>query len=772
MCSKFGPPEEPTLTGNINDMTEGVAERLECEALNGFPTGDLRWYINDQEITEKDVFNTPNTYGRFDITSNITFNPTKDHNGIRLKCDVLHETLQSGEERSVVQIINVKYSPRDVFINQSPPNPVVENTLVTLRCTADANPVPDHFIWLKGEVEVGNNANVLKFPNINRNDEGQYKCKATNGIGSEGVSPVVMVTVHFVEFRSPENVILTKSIGDPVQEGERLELSCTSGGKPSPNTFYWFQDDMPLPNTNSSQLLLESINKEQAGIYKCEAENGVLENVQSNEVDVIVYYSPEITTEKTIDSIDEGKDASLECIGIGHPEPTLKWYTSEGIPINSGGKISIIETTLGSGQINGTLKMSLLNIRQVSRDDYGVYVCNASNGIGYDVHRINLTGLAKPFPPNDVRIVTGESETTALTVRWTSGHNGGVNQWFIIKYYKDEENEEELYSGTVKETSDVDYKYQINGLTSGIAYYIRVISGNMIGNNTSQESPRARGITLPVSPQELGVTMEYVQKAQTLSVGNLPEYSDESHCLQLQLHNGDKIWYNWMCVFENQDELNVPDGVVEVQATYCVESVCGDASKAKKIVPGDSPSNQTGLIIGSSVAGATLVLVIVALSVYLLRTSKTKTGGNTGKGSLELTSSNGANVGVSNPGITTGDAPLYAQVNKDQKKTVPLYAQVNKDQKKNVPVYAQVNKDQKKNDEDAYDDVENYKNQTNAREQGKKNESDGRTVSPEGLIYQTVEHIKSHPKDAPPIQTEESTDYAELNFKLMKDVKK
>ncbi|XP_072048954.1 uncharacterized protein [Amphiura filiformis] len=567
----YGPPEEPTLTGNVNDMTEGISERLECKALNGFPTGDLNWYINDQEITDKDVFNKPSTSSRYDIISNITFNPTKDHNGGRLKCDVLHETLQPGEERSVVQTIYVKYSPRNVFINQSPPNPVVENTPVTLRCTADANPVPDHFVWLKGEAEVGNDGNVLQFANINRNDEGQYKCKATNGIGNEGVSPVAMVTVHY----PPENVILTKSIEDPVQEGERLVLTCTSGGKPSPNTFYWFQNDMPLPNTNSNQLILESINKEQASVYKCEAENGVPENVQSNEVDVIVYYSPEITTEKTIHSIDEGKDASLECIGIGHPEPTLKWYTSEGIPINSGGK---------------------------------------------------------SISPNDVRIVTGESKTTTLTVRWTRGHNGGVNQWFIIKYYKDEENEEELYSGTVKETSDVDYKYQINGLTSGIAYYIRVISGNIIGNNTSQESPRARGITLPVSPKELGVTMEYVQKAQTLSVGNLPEYSDESHCLQLQLHQGDMIWYNWTCIFENQDKLNVPDGVVEVQATYCVESVCGDASKATSDSPPTDfpkPSN-IGAIIGSTMGVIIVILfaIIVALA-YLLR--KQRNGRSQGK---------------------------------------------------------------------------------------------------------------------------------------------
>ena len=72
----------------------------------------------------------------------------------------------------------------------------------------------------------------------------------------------------------------------------------------------------------------------------------------------------------------------------------MKWY-SNGKVIEHGGKISITENVIGRGEVNGTLKSTILDIQSVSRDDYGVYVCEANNSIGSDVLNINLTGLGK-----------------------------------------------------------------------------------------------------------------------------------------------------------------------------------------------------------------------------------------------------------------------------------------------------------------------------------------------------------------------------------------
>ena len=110
-CSYYielGPPDNPILTGNTGDMTEGIPERLECKAKDGFPEGDFRWYINDQEITETFLMNRQNANGRYDVISNITFSPTRSNNGSHLKCSVTHTTMAPGEERSVSVELNIK----------------------------------------------------------------------------------------------------------------------------------------------------------------------------------------------------------------------------------------------------------------------------------------------------------------------------------------------------------------------------------------------------------------------------------------------------------------------------------------------------------------------------------------------------------------------------------------------------------------------------------------------------------------------------------------
>ena len=89
-------------------MTEEQPVDLECRANGAFPQGDLHWFIDNQEISEKNVENTPNSNGRFDITSTTTFNPTRNDNGKYIKCTVTHESLKPGEEKSTSERINVK----------------------------------------------------------------------------------------------------------------------------------------------------------------------------------------------------------------------------------------------------------------------------------------------------------------------------------------------------------------------------------------------------------------------------------------------------------------------------------------------------------------------------------------------------------------------------------------------------------------------------------------------------------------------------------------
>lgn len=89
-------------------MTEGTSEVLQCKANGAFPEGDIRWFNNNQDITQNGASNPSNGNNRFDVSSSITFNPTKDDNGNTVKCNVTHITLGSGQELSASALLNVK----------------------------------------------------------------------------------------------------------------------------------------------------------------------------------------------------------------------------------------------------------------------------------------------------------------------------------------------------------------------------------------------------------------------------------------------------------------------------------------------------------------------------------------------------------------------------------------------------------------------------------------------------------------------------------------
>ncbi|XP_038064953.1 Down syndrome cell adhesion molecule-like protein 1 homolog [Patiria miniata] len=149
--------------------------------------------------------------------------------------------------------------------------------------------------------------------------------------------------------------------------------------------------------------------------------------------------------------------------------------------------------------------------------------------------------------------------------------------------------------------------------------------------------------------------------------------------------------------------------------------------------------------------------------------------------------------------VDSGDT--YAQVNKTKLPPKPqsarsaptnlpdvTYAEVNRDKKPKPPPddYAAKKKPKKyvppssrAAEESAYEEVQ-ISDKDKAKippaaasadtyaSVGGQQDTSGRVVTEDGLIYAEVGHMKQHPVDQPPIQTEESTEYASLDFTRMK----
>ncbi|CAG9768507.1 unnamed protein product [Ceutorhynchus assimilis] len=106
-------------------------------------------------------------------------------------------------------------------------------------------------------------------------------------------------------------------------------------------------------------------------------------------VDLPVSVPPDILDYITSTDLvaDENADVSLRCASSGSPEPTITWKRENGGPIR-----------LANGTEVSNITGEMLNLTRVKREQMGVYLCIASNGIPPSVSK--RISLLVQFPPS------------------------------------------------------------------------------------------------------------------------------------------------------------------------------------------------------------------------------------------------------------------------------------------------------------------------------------------------------------------------------------
>ncbi|EFN71841.1 Down syndrome cell adhesion molecule [Camponotus floridanus] len=186
----------------------------------------------------------------------------------------------------------VKVPPQWIFEPQEVAT-LLGNPL-NVHCEAKGFP-PPHITWLRAKGKMSNDYQPLVdgsdgrltiLPNgslwtasASPQDEGQYLCRANNGIGS-GLSKVIYVSVHEparFEFQS-ENVT--------IRRGESVTIDCTVIGD-NPIEVQWMHNSDRLDMSNhrlsigqiktdnglKSQLSIANSDRQDSGVYRCTADN-------------------------------------------------------------------------------------------------------------------------------------------------------------------------------------------------------------------------------------------------------------------------------------------------------------------------------------------------------------------------------------------------------------------------------------------------------------------------------------------------------------------
>lgn len=215
----------------------------------------------------------------------------------------------------------------------------------------------------------------LVIGNVKLGDGGSYTCK----VGQ------VVIKAYTLEVIYSPRILPSESDGDhKVQEGENVILTCQAKGFPPPK-YIWhlIEGTQEMRLDMGPQLEIPNIRREEAGVYRCTAFNGIEPNGTINlqvgveHTPTITVYNPELISEK-------GKSVKLECIVVRFPNGRYNWTkNAEVVKKDWNHDPQYIE-------LNLTTTVMSLDIKQVEARSFGEYSCEAENELGRAVGSITL----------------------------------------------------------------------------------------------------------------------------------------------------------------------------------------------------------------------------------------------------------------------------------------------------------------------------------------------------------------------------------------------
>ncbi|KAH8341978.1 hypothetical protein KR059_006601 [Drosophila kikkawai] len=220
----------------------------------------------------------------------------------------------------------------------------------------------------------------LEISDLEPQDAGDYVCQISDKINRD--------QVHTVEILVPPSVRAIPTSGQlQARKGGPITLECKGSGNPVPS-IYWTKKSGANKSTarigDGPILTLEKLERQQAGVYQCTADNGVGDPV-TVDMRLDVLYPPDIQVEKSWIHSGEGFEAKLVCIVYADPVATVSWYQNS-FPIQSTDRRIM----------NTRANRHTLTIRHIQQEDFGNYSCVADNSLGRSRKYMELSGRPGP----------------------------------------------------------------------------------------------------------------------------------------------------------------------------------------------------------------------------------------------------------------------------------------------------------------------------------------------------------------------------------------
>ncbi|XP_070549515.1 basement membrane-specific heparan sulfate proteoglycan core protein-like isoform X1 [Ptychodera flava] len=291
--------------------------------------------------------------------------------------------------------LDVQYGPEISF--DSDVLRVKEGEFVTLECSVDANPAAYDVHWMRDGQRIYDGASY-PLGNAGRNDAGTFVCMAHNRFYDNSTAMGQKSLELVVEYPSTVTIALGQAT---VTKGSDLEMSCRAEtGSPDPYQLGLYQSNSSgtyeievVSGATSAAFKIEDADVWRSGAYSCKAKTLFFDGseLETSSVDLsVIVLSPPVILNKATEQISVSLDseAILECIAEGSPIPKITWTDNVGE----------IRDALDS--VDGNTITSTLTIPGISEQQLGIYLCEASNSAGRDLHGIEVVELPPPEEPS------------------------------------------------------------------------------------------------------------------------------------------------------------------------------------------------------------------------------------------------------------------------------------------------------------------------------------------------------------------------------------
>ncbi|XP_043389840.1 cell adhesion molecule 1 isoform X4 [Chelonia mydas] len=187
------PPRNLMIDIQKDIATEGEEIELNCTAMASRPATTIRWFKGNKELPGKSE--VEQWSDMFTVTSQLLLTVGREDDGVPVICLVDHPAVKDLQTQRYLEVM---YKPQVRVLQNYPLQGLTrEGEPLELTCTAFGKPQPTEVKWLRVDDEMPQHVVVsgsnLLINNLNKTDNGTYRCEASNAVGKSSADYMLFV---------------------------------------------------------------------------------------------------------------------------------------------------------------------------------------------------------------------------------------------------------------------------------------------------------------------------------------------------------------------------------------------------------------------------------------------------------------------------------------------------------------------------------------------------------------------------------------------------